>query len=82
MTEGLGPWRLHAWQAAPLLFSQMLPDAPQRRQLFEAEGWAWHAEQDRISRVPPATLARGDRQTGQWRLPRRNFDVDDSRFRG
>jgi hypothetical protein len=58
----------------------MLPDAPQREQRFDSEGWAWQAEQDRISRVRPATLASGDRQTGQWRLPRRSFDADDERF--
>ncbi len=39
MTEGFGPWRPHAQHAAPRLFSQMLPDAPQRKQLFDTGGW-------------------------------------------
>ena len=30
--------------------------------------------------VRPATFASGERQTGQWRLPRRNFVSDDNRF--
>ena len=82
MTDGLEPWRPHAWQAAVSLFSQMLPDEPQREHSLFTEGIAWHAPQDRISRVRLATFVSGLRQTGQWRLPRRSFDSDDSRFCG